>query len=112
MGRPKLSEPRDCQLNLSLTASELAGVKQRAEALGMRVAHLGRSLLLEKGRAVPTANHGEINAYRLVQRQLARLGNNLNQLVRQFHASGNAPPPSDLVPLLTEVRRLLGQLPE
>ena len=43
MGRPKKSsEPRDKQLNLSLTASELESIKRRAEAIGMRPVHFGR----------------------------------------------------------------------
>ena len=108
MGRPRKAEPRDQQLNLSLTASELDGVRRRAEALGMRVAHLGRHLVLDRGRSAPARNFGELNANRLLGRQLARLGNLLNQLVRRFHATGNLPP-ADLVPLLAEVRRLISR---
>ena len=54
MGRPKKSEPRCKQLNLSLTESELESIRQRAEAVGMRPVHFGRALLLDQdARSAP-----------------------------------------------------------
>jgi hypothetical protein len=63
MGRPKISEPRSRQLNLSLTESELARIRQRAEALGMRPVHFGRALLLGRGAsaAVKSERLGRID---------------------------------------------------
>ena len=52
MGRPRKSEPRDQQLNLSLTASELESIKRRAQAVGMRPVHFGRALLLDENRKI------------------------------------------------------------
>ena len=54
-GQQKSSEPRDKQLNLSLTASELESIKQRAEAVGMRPVHFGRALLLDENRKINSA---------------------------------------------------------
>lgn len=44
MGRPTKSEPRNQQLNLSLTASEFERVRLRAEVIGMRTVHFGRAI--------------------------------------------------------------------
>jgi hypothetical protein len=106
MARPKKSEPRDRQFNLSLTASELAGIKCRAEALGMRPVHFGRALLLDQGSKVAVAQRAETNVDRLVYGQLVRLGNNLNQMVRHLYRTGDPPPP-DLEPLLRDIRQII-----
>jgi hypothetical protein len=107
VGRPKVNEPRCHQLNLSLSASELASIRKRAAALGMRTAHFGRALLLERDeRAVkhePENNHEE-----LIYGQLVRLGNNLNQLVRHLHRTGE-PLPADLDPLLRDIRHAIAR---
>lgn len=108
MGRPKAYEPRVQQLNLSFTQSELESIKLRAQALGMRPAHFGRAMLLDTTSSpsnsidVPAVN-------RLVHNQLIRLGNNLNQAVRQFYVTGAAMP-SDLEPLLADIRSLIARL--
>ncbi len=59
MGRPRKSEPRDRQLNLSLTAAELEGINRRAEAVGMRPVHFGRAILLDDGRKDTPDDQGE-----------------------------------------------------
>lgn len=111
MGRSKISEPRCKQLNLSLTASELESIKRRAEAVGMRPVHFGRAVLLDQ-TAMPAAKHEpDSNIDRLIYGQLARLGNNLNQMVRHFNKSGK-PPPSDLEPLLKDIRQLIARVPQ
>ena len=107
MGRPGTSEPRDRQLNVGLTATEYEGVVRRAEAIGMRPVHFGRALLLGKNDASmnkgePTSN----NISRLLHAQLVRLGNNLNQMVRHLHQTGD-PLPADLEPLLTDIRKII-----
>ena len=105
MGRPKVNEPRCHQLNLSFSATELASIRARADALGMRTAHFGRALLL--GRNSRAAKHEpENNHERLIYGQLVRLGNNLNQLVRHLHRT-NDPLPADLEPLLTDIRQIV-----
>ena len=109
MGRPTKSEPRDKQLNLSLTASELASIKQRAEAVGIRPVHFGRALLLDENRKINSVEK-EIgsNGERLIYGQLVRLGNNLNQMVRHLHRTGG-PLPADLTRLLTDIRQIIAR---
>jgi hypothetical protein len=109
MGRPTKIEPRDKQLNLSLTASELASIQQRALAVGMRPVHFGRALLLDENRKINSARK-EIgsNGERLIYGQLVRLGNNLNQMVRHLHRTGD-PLPADLEPLLKDIRQLMAR---
>ena len=107
MGRPKVYEPRCHQLNLSLSATELASIRARADALGMRTAHFGRALLLEpEGRAA--ARQPESNREQLIYGQLVRLGNNLNQMVRHLHRTGE-PLPADLDPLLRDIRHVIAR---
>jgi Bacterial mobilisation protein (MobC) len=108
MARPKISEPRAYQLNLRFTARELESINRRASALGMRPVQFGRTVLLgTKDRPVadqePAHNHA-----RLIRSELSRLGNNLNQLVRHLHQTGDPLPP-DLEPLLIDIRRLIAR---
>ncbi len=106
MTRPKISEPRCHQLNLSLTARELESIKKRAAALGMRPVHFGRAMLLD--RNIQPAVKSEVNDHtqRMIHAQLVRLGNNLNQMVRNLHRTGDPLPP-DLEPLLTDIRHVI-----
>src|SRR5580704_10920583 len=109
MARPRISEPRCYQLNLSLTARELESIKRRAAALGMRPVHFGRAMLLDKDKqpsAKVETSHSNID--RLVYEQMVRLGNNLNQMVRHLHRTGD-PLPADLEPLLNDIRRIIAR---
>jgi hypothetical protein len=117
MSRPRRSEPRRKQLNLSLTERELASIEARAAALGMRAVHFSRALLLRTHRPVQAsrlspslAEPQPNNVDRLIHIQLVRLGNNLNQMMRHVHHVGG-PLPDDLAPLLTDIRALLARLP-
>ena len=109
MGRPRTSEPRDRQLNLSLTATEYESVVRRAEALGMRPVHFGRAVLLGRGGGATSRQQPADNTSRLLHAQLVRLGNNLNQMVRHLHQTGD-PLPADLEPLLNDIRRLIARI--
>jgi hypothetical protein len=106
MGRPKKSEPRHRQFNLSLTDSELDSIRRRAEAVGMRPVHFGRALLLDQNRKAATKREADNNLLRLTYGQLVRLGNNLNQMVRHLHQTGD-PLPADLEPLLNDIRQIV-----
>jgi hypothetical protein len=108
MGRPKVNEPRCHQLNLSLSATELAGIKRRASALGMRTAQFGRALLFQQEQRGTTKREPGNNHQQLIYGQLVRLGNNLNQLVRHLHRTGE-PLPGDLTPLLLDIRRIISR---
>lgn len=110
MARPRKSELRDRQLNLSLTAAELANIEQRAAAIGMRPVHFSRALLFDEGRKLAAPSEPrDNNVLRLTCDHLARLGNNLNQMVRHLHRTGD-PLPADLEPLLTDIRRIIARV--
>ena len=111
MARPRTSEPRSRQLNLRFTVSELETISKRAHALGMRPVHFGRSVLLGQGDVSQGRTEPANNMSRLIQAQLARLGNNLNQMMRHLHHTGD-PLPADLEPLLNDIRRLIGKVSE
>jgi hypothetical protein len=106
MGRPRTSEPRDRQFNLSLTASELESIRRRAAAVGMRPVHFGRVLLLRKEGERAFRRAPDSNLQHLIYMQLVRLGNNLNQMVRHLHQTGD-PLPVDLEPLLADIRQII-----
>jgi hypothetical protein len=106
MGRPTATNPRRKQLNLSLTDAELARICERAAAVGMRPVHYGRALVLKDQSAAP--DNGNTHTSRLYH-QLVRLGNNLNQMVRHLHRTGETLP-ADLEPLLTDIRQTIGRL--
>ena len=118
MSRPPKSEPRIKQLNLSLTARELASIETRAAALGMRAVHFSRAVLLKTNRTtkvarrrspdVPKPEHNNFD--RLIHAQLVRLGNNLNQMTRHLHSVGG-PAPADLAPLLADIRAMIARVP-
>jgi len=110
MGRPKKFEPRCKQLNLSLTTSELESIRRRAQAVGMRPVHFSRALLLNQEQKGAAKRDPGSNVNRLIFGQLVRLGNNLNQMVRHLHGTGD-PLPADLEPLLTDIRRLIARVP-
>lgn len=107
MGRPKKLIRRDRQLNVSLTLTELNTVKSRALSAGMRLADFARSRLLAAAQA-PVVAAAVSRIERLVYLQLKRLGNNLNQLVRRLHATGEPAPPH-LDPLLKDIREILNR---
>lgn len=109
MGRPKKSEPRYKQFNLSLTESELESIRQRALAVGMRPVHFGRALLLDPARRLSPKPEAENNVAQLLYGQLLRLGNNLNQMVRHLHRTGD-PLPSDLESLLKDIREIIARV--
>jgi hypothetical protein len=106
-----MKEPRIRQLNLSFTTSELETIVGRAQAVGMRPCHFGRAAILDVEKAAAPAARAEDNLQRLVLQQLSRIGNNLNQMVRHLHATGDPLPP-DLEPLLKDIRALMTKVAE
>jgi len=107
MSRTKKSEPRSRQFNLSLTSRELEDIRRRAAAVGMRPVHFGRALLFDRDRSMPQPC--DDNRARLIHSQLVRLGNNLNQMMRHLHRTGE-PVPADLAPLLADIRSLIARV--
>lgn len=112
MPRPKSAERRDCQLNFSLTRTELTTLQTRAAAADMHLVEYGRAQLLRAPKFVPPPEIAVVNglrADRLVVVQLKRLGNLLNQLVRRCHARDEPMPPL-LAPLLADLRAILDRM--
>ena len=106
MGRPKQHSRREKQLNLHLTESEMAWVRARADAAGMRPPDFARAQLLSE-RPLPTrrgASHGDLDPLFLIQ--LSKIGNNLNQIARRFNAH-RMPAPGELEAVLETIRRML-----
>lgn len=108
MARPRKPEPRCARLNLSLTPSELENIKRRAEAVGMRPVHFGRALLLNQAGNVAVKAAPANNLDRMIYGQIVRLGNNLNQMLRHLHRTGD-PLPADLEPLLKDIRQIIAR---
>ncbi|MCP3468701.1 MobC family plasmid mobilization relaxosome protein [Bradyrhizobium sp. CCGUVB1N3] len=94
---------------MSLTATEYETIVRRAAALGMRPVHFGRAILLSKERIAVPKSVPTDNGWRLLLVQLSRLGNNLNQLLKVLHTTGDPVPP-DLEPLLKDIRSLIARV--
>ena len=113
MRRPLKNTPRDRQLNLSLTAAEFENIRTRAASLGLRPALFARAVLCDTKHSRPptvTASPAEPSPLlRLTYNQLMRVGNNLNQMMRHLHRTGD-PLPADLAPLLADIRALLARV--
>jgi len=108
MGRPKISNVRDMQLKLNLTATEYECVVRRARAAAMRPVHYARMLMLDRNVAQAAQPLTPDNIERLDYHALSRVGNNLNQMMRHLHQTGG-PAPADLEPLLKDIREILNR---
>lgn len=107
MGRPKIKEKRDRQLNIALTQAELVAAKIRADTHGMRLVDFARAILCNGAVIVETTDTA-VTFDRMILQQWKRVGNNLNQVARQLNALGR-PPPEDLETALADIRHLIQQ---
>ncbi|MBB4397939.1 plasmid mobilization protein [Bradyrhizobium sp. ERR14] len=109
MGRPPKENKRDRQISIRLTDHELDEITTRAAAAaaGTTPTEFGRARMLASRTAtVPTIAAAEaMHQDRLIEIQLRRLGNLLNQLVRHMHQTGEILP--DAVSLLKELRTII-----
>jgi mobilization protein NikA len=108
MGRPTVSDPRDRQLKLNLTIAEYESLVARARAVGMRPVHFGRALLVNSDCVTAQSRRAPSHIEKLNYSALVRLGNNLNQMMRHLHQTGD-PIPADLEPLLTDIRKVIAR---
>ncbi|WP_199844323.1 plasmid mobilization protein [Streptomyces sp. RTd22] len=103
--RPRLrqSQQRDCVRSVRLTTDELADVQRAATTMGMRVA----GFLADAAVAVARVQDGP-HSWLMDQRtvveelmrasaQLARVGNNLNQVAKVLNSGGDAPYAGDAI---------------
>lgn len=106
MGRPTKSEKRSQQLNLKLTPREMALLRGRAVACGMKLVDFGRAQLLAERVAQARQAAARHHLDPLFVAQVARIGNNLNQIARRLNAQ-DVPPPPALEPLLHSIRKII-----
>jgi len=110
MPRPKSDQRREQQLNVALRGDELAELQARANACGMRLVDYARAALLDRrvaAHAVGVPRHSMLD--RLVFEQWKRVGNNLNQIARNFNAGGLPNPPElkDALRAYIEIRNAI-----
>jgi hypothetical protein len=107
MGRPPKDIKRDRQISIRLTDNELAEIVTRAAASGTTPTEYGRArMLASRNKAIQSLATAEtVQQERLIQIQLRRLGNLLNQIVRHMHQTGEVLP--DAASLLKELRTIV-----
>jgi len=82
-GRPRTDDPRSKSLNVRFTESEWGRVVERAEAAGRPPRVLAREALLDG--SMTSAPRARARADAALTGQVARIGNNLNQVVRALN---------------------------
>lgn len=97
-GRPPSETKRDQQITVCLTKLEKLAIQKRAQKAGLNLSDYGRQMVLT-GQAQVRLSPEE-NA---ILNQVAKLGNNLNQIAHKAHADG-------IRSIAFEASRLLGQL--
>ena len=103
-GRPKKTEAtgRASRVHVLLTVAEKARVREAARRGGLSISEYVRRRTL--GR--PVTSRVDADA----ERQLRRIGVNLNQLTRVANAAGQVERGADLDALVAEIRRAIGML--
>lgn len=97
-GRPPSATKRDQQITVLLTRLEKLAIQKRAEKAGLNLSDYCRQMVLSgqaQVRLTPEEN--------AVLNQVAKLGNNLNQIAHKANADG-------IRSIAIEAARLLGQL--
>lgn len=99
-GRPPSDTKRDQQITVCLTKLEKLALKRRADKAGLNLSDYGRQMVLTgKAQArLTTEENATLN-------QVAKLGNNLNQIAHKANADG-------IRSIAIEAQRLLRQLAE
>ncbi|MFD2574662.1 plasmid mobilization relaxosome protein MobC [Spirosoma soli] len=97
-GRPPSQTKRDQQMTVCLTKLEKLAIQRRAQKAGLNLSDYGRQMVLT-GKAQVRLS-AEENA---TLNQVAKLGNNLNQLAHKANADG-------IRSIAFEAQRLLRQL--
>ncbi|MBR8840570.1 MAG: plasmid mobilization relaxosome protein MobC [Stigonema ocellatum SAG 48.90 = DSM 106950] len=97
-GRPPSATKRDQQMTVMLSKLEKLAIQKRAEKAGLNLSDYGRQMVLTgkaQVRLTPAENE--------TLNQVARLGNNLNQIAHKANADG-------IRSIAFEASRLLQQL--
>ena len=100
-GRPKKTgaTSRAYRVHVLLTATEKARVRREASAGGLSISEYARRRMLGR-RVVPRVDAD-------AERQLRRIGVNLNQLARVANTTGQVERGADLNALVAELRRVI-----
>jgi hypothetical protein len=98
---------RDRQLNIALRSDELARLQRRADAVGLRLVPFARAILLNEGVRVETITNMS-TCDRLTYQQWVRVGQNLNQMVRQLNRFGSVSA-AEVEAVLQDIRDLIAE---
>lgn len=88
MARPKIAPEarRTATIGVRVSPAEYAALREKAAALGLTPAQWLRAAALARRLPPPPAARVNLDTYR----ELARIGVNLNQAVRELHAGDGA----------------------
>ena len=103
-GRPPSAKKRDKKINLYVTGLEELAIKKRAERAGLNLSDYCRQLVLTgqaQVRLTPEEN-ATLN-------EMAKLGNNLNQIAHRANADGIRSVAFDASKLLQQLSQLLNK---
>jgi hypothetical protein len=103
-GRPPSAQRRDKKINLYVTGLEELAIKKRAERAGLNLSDYCRQIVLSgqaQVRLTPAENE--------VLNQVAKLGNNLNQIAHKANADGIRSVAFEASRLLQQLSQLLNK---
>jgi len=111
MARPKIAADRlrTATIGVRVSPAEYAALKEKATTMGMTPAQWLRAAALARQLPPPPVSRVNIYAYR----ELARIGVNLNQAVRELHTNAAAGIPREVIAgllqtVLTVQRQVIG----
>ena len=92
MARPSTSEDarKSRVISYRVTPAEHARLAHRAASANMRINEIAKELALSKSDTLKVATFMKYDP--LLINELNRIGNNLNQMVKRFHATGRISP--------------------
>ena len=111
MARPKIAagKLRTATIGVRVSPAEYAALREKAAAMGMSPARWLREAALSRRLPPPPVARINLDAYR----ELARIGVNLNQAVRELHAGTAGEIPQEVIAglfqaVLTVQRQVIG----
>jgi Bacterial mobilisation protein (MobC) len=111
VNRAREAEPRDVYKQVTLTATELGQLQERAAGLGVSIPRLLVESALS-GVETPAARRAWIAELFELRRLVATIANNVNQLARTANISGELPTAERMSMTLADVDEILAALRE
>lgn len=96
-------------MGIKLTPNERAGLEAAAAAQGAPLSAYIRALCLKRSTSIVAAAGRNPEAKALLY-ELSAIGNNLNQLARRSHISGEPPAPDELEPALRALKAAIARV--